>query len=973
MIFLKSIELEGFKSYGKYTNIIFNAPFICLVGENGSGKSNVVDAIKWALGENSNKELRGENQDDILFKGSKKIPKAEEAKVTLFLSNENNILNIKQNDFSITRIYKRNSDTSQYFLNDEPVKRKDIINLFLDTGLSKGSLGIIAQGMIQEFVNAKPEDRRKIFEDAAGIGKYIKTKNENLVELEKVQDDLEKLNLTLSQYKSNINKLNKQAEIAKRYLDIKNNLEEKELAFCKKTYQINKTKHDEITGVLLDKKKNFDALTDELQQTKNKYTHLKDAKLNEDKKLAILNENKINLLEEISALSSKKAAYELNLKNQLSSNDKKTRIVALKENLSNLKNEIIVWENNLFKYNKELKDLEQQKNELNKKISNQNTNYNTTLDEFLSASNQVSSLKNLIENEYANLYSVKTLLDNKDALAGLIDTIKHLIKKVDNKHALAVETALGRNINNLVTETVDDAKKIIEFLKKNNAGTASFMPLNGIKSTEISNSVLNIAKSFAGFINTADNLVSIDDKYRLVIKTLIGNTLIVDNLNTANLLAKSTNYLQRIITLEGDIIKPGGIITGGSYKKKISTFNLQEQYDKANENLEALKEKKQEINTSLNTLTSDFNRVNLNYNNCFSNVINAKDKIENIKQQIQQTQNELSSLNVDNVNEISEKTNELVAKFAILETRKNEINSQFEIQSKICADIEKEYDELSNNLENMNNDKFNSSTEINDLEKQLLEVNGAIDEAKNIANRYKKTIDFILENITDSNLSTSELEKEIIKLKSEIEAFGPINMQAIQELQDMNQKYDELNKNVLDVQKAETDLKNIIESIDKEVTKIFKDKIAEINNELPNIFSVFKKHEKCQLFFTDPQNLLTTGIDVEITHENGITKKLRSLSGGEKSVISLSILLAVLKTSKLPLVVLDEVDSALDKNNSELLAALIKNNIHDVQFLFITHEDRTMVESDLLLGFAMQEDGTTFQCPLDLRKITNDK
>lgn len=959
MVFLKRMEINGFKSYAEHTNIFFKEPFVGLIGPNGSGKSNIVDAIRWVLGENSNKELRGDIQEDVLFKGNKKLPKATEASVTLYISNQSKKLRTKEDELKIQRVYKKDSETNEYFLNDRPVRRKDIIDLFLDTGLSKGSLGIIAQGAIQAFVDAKPEERRKIFEEAAGVGKYIKSKNENIVELEKVQADLQTLNLNLKQYENSIDKLQKQANQVKHYMNVKEHLDKTELFYVKKVYQNNNKKLEDLASSLNQNNNEFTEVEKELTLQKNNFSLLSTKRDKEEETYRKLNDQKIQLLEQINELSQQQATYEQNLKNQLSSSDKETKILGLKQSLSDLKNDLIFSENNILKYKKEISDFEIQKKNLSAEILQNNNDFNFLVNQIIELNNKIARIKSEIDNEFSNQYGLKILLENKSLLPGLINPLKKLIKKVDQKYALAIETALGKNINNMVTETVNDAKMAVDFLKKNNAGIVSFMPLNGLKYYDTSINILKIAESFAGFVNTADKLVNIDENYVPAIKTLIGNVLIVDNLNTANALAKALNYNQRIITLEGDIIKPGGIITGGSYKKHIPIFNIQELYDKAKNDLEKLETKKQEISNNLVKLNANLNEVNTNYIASSSNLSVVNQKNLAVKQELKRTQDELSTLKIDNIENIHAQNNEMVTKFKFLHAKKDELDNQLIAQNKICQDLILQTSELSKTIELTNNKKFSLKDKISKLEQQIIIVNNALEKVKAITTKHKMTIDFIVQNIEDVDMNLNDLEIMISNLKAQLEAFGPINMQSVQELEDLQKKYDELKHNISDVEAAEIYLKDIISNLDKEASKLLEAKIKDINETLPEIFHTFKPNEKCFLSFTNPNDILKTGIDVELKHENGIVKKLRSLSGGEKSVISLSVLLAILKTSQLPLVVLDEVDSALDKKNSELLANLIKTSSKDVQFLFITHEDKTMVQCDKLIGFGMQEKGIT--------------
>lgn len=969
MIFLKCIEAKGFKSYAEFTSIILDEPFIGIVGPNGSGKTNVVDAIRWVLGETSSKQLRSDTNNEIIFYGSDVFNPSDEASVTLYFDNSKRILNTDEKEITVKRVLKRNSDSSDYYLNDKIAKRKDIIDLFLDTGLSKGSLGIISQGTVQSFVDAKPEERRKIFEEAAGVSKYTKIKNERLNQLAIVQKNLENLNNTKKQYEYEIKKLEVQAADAQKFLEVKNNLKTYELFLAKKQYLFYSKKNDELKQKLQDISKELEDENDHLNTNKTSYLALKDEKNEEEEKLQKLNKERFNLQEKINELNIKKANYESNLKLKLSSKDKQEKANALAQTLLNLQNEGKIWYSNIKKADEEIINISNKKKEIlsnlqkvNLLLNEKNANLNTLL-------SQQQFIEQKIQNEFQNENGVKTLLQNKEVVPGLINTLGKLIIKVEEQYQLAIELALSKNINTLVVNSVEDAKIGIDFLKKNQAGIASFMPLNAIKPSFVAQNLLLIAQNFSGFINTADKLVHIDEKYYIVLQSLIGNVLIVDNLQNANLLAKAINYSLKIISLDGDIIHRGGMIVGGSFNKKNSNFNLKEKNEQIINGINFLKEKIQIISVQKQKLQVELDKLNEQNNLQTVNLATSKQKIQNINQNIQQTKNELASLNITDTKVENDIANEVIEELSKLETIKINLSTQLELQEQKVIDINNKFESLSENNNQQNQKILMLTQNKNDLEKKLYSVNDYIESAKKTANSYNLTIENAINSISDIEISNDELQQKILNYKTQIQSFGPINMQAVEELKNTQEKFDELNKNIEDIIQAENDLNNVILSLDKEVIKIFKNKIYEINQTLPLIFSKLFKNGTCEVQFTDPNDLLNTGIDVVIKPSKKQIKKLSVLSGGEKSIISLSVLLTILRTSNFPLVVLDEAESALDPKNAELLAKLIKESSNLSQFLVITHRKETMVECNKLIGASMQKHGVTSMFNVNLKNI----
>ena len=329
MIFLKKIELNGFKSYANLTTITFPNNFVGIIGPNGSGKTNIVDAIRWVLGEISSKQLREENTNDIIFAGSSTVDPSNEVDVKLFFDNSSKILNIDHDEVVICRHFKRDSDNSEYFINGESVKRKDIIDLFLNTGLSKDSLGIISQVKVQWFVEAKPEERRHIFEQASGIAKYMKIKDEYINKLVAINNNLDELMKDGRQYESNIAKLEKQAKNAQEYLECKDKLKDLELYQAKQQYLHYTKKLEELVAQknalsLKIKQLDNDNLADKMEFSKVKKQY-------DEKQVLIdqLHQQRYNVQEQINNLQKQVSTYQANLQKELASNDRQTKINAL--------------------------------------------------------------------------------------------------------------------------------------------------------------------------------------------------------------------------------------------------------------------------------------------------------------------------------------------------------------------------------------------------------------------------------------------------------------------------------------------------------------------------------------------------------------------------------------------------------------------------------------------------------------------
>ena len=974
MIFLKKIELNGFKSYAQLTTITFPNNFVGVIGPNGSGKTNIVDAIRWVLGEISSKQLREENTNDIIFAGSTALDQSNEVDVKLFFDNTSKILNINHDEVIIRRYYKRDSDNSEYFINGEQVKRKDIIDLFLNTGLSKDSLGIISQGKVQWFVDAKPEDRRRIFEEASGIAKYMKIKDEYLNKLAIINNNLDELMKDGRQYENNIAKLEKQAKNAQEYLECKDKLKDFELFQAKQHYLYYSKQLEELTAqknALSLKLKQLDNsnLTDKMEFSKIKTLHDEKQTL-----LAQLNQQRYNVQEQINTLEKEASNYQANLEKELASNDRQTKINALSQLIKDTDESIKVITNKKNEAETTYKQLQTSYNENAIALNKQKTKYDALVNSANELSYKLRGLKQYIDDEFAHEKGVKSILQNRAVVPGLIDPLNKLLRIKDKKYNIAADLALGRNYATLVVESVNDAKLGIEFLRKNNAGVASFMPLDGIKPASIPNNYLMTIKEIQGYIGPANKLFSIDEKYEIVLQSLIGNIIIVNNLQSANLIAKLINYSSKIISLDGDTIFRGGMITGGSINKnKVNWLTVQDEYKTSQEEFDKLakqianeQEILKELDVKKESLHDELNSSQINLNSLVN-------KLNDLNQNKTSYNNQLKLLQATSVEVLKKQASSISAKLSELEVTKQDLNNKLQIQQASFNEINKKFNELDGKLQQSNQLTIQFTDSLNEREQNIIKINALLESIKAIANSYQLSLENLVNLKIEVNLSNEELISQITAYKSKLSSFGAINLQAINELKTVKQQYEELTKNIEEVKKSQENLNATINSIDKEMVKVFRNKIYEINQKLPAIFGQLFKKGKCELQFTDQNDLLQSGIEVVISQSEKHQVKLNSLSGGEKSIISLAILLTILQTSNFPLIILDEAESALDPMNAQAFAQLILQSTNKSQFIVVTHRKETMVYCDELIGISNNQQGVTSAYEIDIKDITEEQ
>ena len=573
-MYLKKIIASGFKSFADNTVIDLSNNIAGIVGPNGSGKSNVVDAVRWVLGEQSVKSLRGtDSMTDVIFAGSKSRNPMNVASVTLVFDNSDNYLNVSFNEVSIRRrLYK--DGTNEFFINDEKCRLKDVSDLLMDSGIAKESFNIIGQGKIDDILSSKPEARRVIFEEAAGVLKYKKRKEEALRKLDKTHDNMNRVNDIISELEVQIEPLREQKVKALEYLSLNDELKELEISLVAHDiteinfkYQENKNKIEEINKELI-------SLSTLNNTNESKSIDLKNKIANIDSEIKKVQSNLLETVSNVEKLNARKQLILERKKFEVDDAKLHESIVKSKEDLLHTKNEINTINNDLEIKDKELDNLNKEIDGIESSIirlkgnkSDLIDNLNSTLRNINVINTKIDDLRKSIDNNSSVPSSVKYVLENPK-LRGIHNSVGSLIE-VEERFSKCISIALGANASNVVIDNEDNAKDAINYLKENNLGRVTFFPLNIIKPKHIDNDTLNILKRENGFIDIASNLVNYDIKYENIIENLLGNVIVIDNIDNANIISRKINYKYRIVTIEGEVLNVGGSLTGGSIKINI--------------------------------------------------------------------------------------------------------------------------------------------------------------------------------------------------------------------------------------------------------------------------------------------------------------------------------------------------------------------------------------------------------------------
>ena len=970
-MYLKSIKAVGFKSFADKIELDIKDGITCIVGPNGSGKSNILDAVKWVLGEQSVKTLRGTgSMSDVIFNGSKSRSPMSRASVALTIDNSNHYLKSEFNEIEVKRVVYRTGE-NEYYLNNTKVRLKDITDLFIDSGASRDAYNIISQGTVEDIVSSKPEARRVIIEEAAGVLKYKKHKEESLRKLEKTKDNLNTINLLINELETSLEPLRIQSIKAKKFNEYKDDLKNLEIALIvndikKINLEYNKLKqrNEELKSLIeeLTAKINKDTATLEVNKLSN---------LEVEGTLNKLNQNLVDLEREIAETNAKKTMI-LERKKLNSNND-----VTL-NNVLNLKEEILNISKNIKTLEEEIKSLNSKKCELKTNLDSidnedlilrrdyvtESNEYNQKNKELLELNNKIDILNNNILNEVNVPLPVKSILNNP-RLKGIYNTVGKLLT-FDDLYMNAIETTLGASLNYLVVDNETSVKQAINYLKEQHLGRATFLPLNIIKPKYLDNNIITDLKNTSGFIDTAINLVKYDAAYDSIMQNLLATTIVVKDIDALNNIAKRLNYKYKVVSLDGDISYAGGSISGGAKKNSNSILKDRYELTKLETNKVNLETSIHAIETKINSLNQEQEEIKLKKNKLNNEYIELKETINRKNISLSELQNNYK----DKENTI--KNNEAILNDTVDIELDNILKSYYELNGRkdnllrTIKDYKEKLEtsrgdlaELELNIKNKNKDLNKYNSEFNSNEVTLGKYDVKLDNYLLTLNEeYTMTYEKALREI-DTNIDIETTRLQVSKLKSSIKELGEVNLGSIAEFERVNERYTFLSLQKDDLVKSVEELETAIASLDEIMKERFKATFEAVNTEFQKVFKILFRGGEGHLELTDKDNLLETGVEI-IAQPPG--KKLSSItlfSGGERTLTAISLLFAILNVKTVPFVILDEVEAALDEANVDVFGKYLETRKDKSQFIIITHKKRTMEYADTLFGITMQEEGVS--------------
>ncbi len=970
-MYLKEINASGFKSFADKLEIKLDGKTTCIVGPNGSGKSNVVDAVRWVLGEQSVKSLRGEgSMTDVIFSGSKTRNPLNVASVELIFDNTDHFLNIPYTEISIKRRMYRSGE-NEYYLNNERCRLKDISNLLLDTGMGKESFNVISQGEVDKILSNSAHDRRIIFEEASGILKYKKRKEEALRKLDRTHNNLDRVNDIITELELQVEPLKAQSEKAKEYLENKQGLDMYEVAIL--AYDI-----ENLNKSLENDKLKKEKIDTEIITISNE-TSLSDTKSIEDSnKLLKLEKEKNKLNNELLTVTAEKERLDgerhlLKEKSKNSTskdkvNDDLRRLLEEKETLNGaisiLKEDVKGIEEELDEQAKKTEEIEKELQTANLKKNMLNTDYSSHNQEIISLSHQIDNLKIEIDQNGDMPNSVRKVLNNNN-LTGIHNTIGNIIG-VEEKYLRALNTAIASNKNFIITKDETSAKEAIAYLKDNHLGRATFFPMDVIKERYVDNDTLNILKNSNDFLGIMSDLITYNQMYDSIIKNQLGIVVVATDINAATRLSHLIKARYKIVTLDGDVVNVGGSLTGGSIYNGKSTILLKQEVKHLQERVKLLKDEEETIKKELLENDKEIGKIehklfelskekvslNEKYEAKSSELLTTKDKLTN-------TLKEYSSVESISNNSVDKKEAELIKLFH----EKAALKEQLEIKIKA---LDKEINSLKDKIEKNQADDKLKQAKLRELEKESRELEIGITRAdvkldnmlETLSAEYELTYERAKEEYV-LDIEPDEARRKVNKYRANIKRIGMVNLDAIEEYEKVNTRYEFLTHQREDLLNAEDTLLEIMDEMDEVMKEEFKVTFEKIKVEFAKVFKELFKGGTANLHLTEPNDLLNTGIEIVASPPGKKLTTISLLSGGEKTLTAISLLFAILNVKTVPFCLFDEVEAALDEVNVEQFGKYLSHYKDKTQFLIITHKKKTMEFANTLYGITMQESGVS--------------
>ncbi len=965
-MFLKRIEMQGFKSFADRTVISFEHPITGVVGPNGCGKSNISDAVRWVLGEQSAKSMRGEKMNDVIFAGSADRRKLNMAEVSLIFDNSTHILNDEKDEIEVTRRLYRDSGDAEYLINRKNVRLRDVVELFLDTGLGRDSLSIISQGNVISFAEAKPYERRGIFEEAAGVAKFKKRKLESLSKLERTKTNLERSQDILMELEKQVSPLKRQARKAEIYREKKAQLEEIEISVLVQNIEQFVADIDSAKKTLFDIDTETTMLQTNIQINEARIQESRKEVQRLDREINELQDEMLNNFNEVQALEARKTELDERRKYIVETGSKEQQAKELKGLLEEARIEYEDRQERLNVLNQEMKLLGQQLSTAAQNIVDKSNAFDQSSSRQRNLENRKNVLESLMRNPFNNQAGIRSIMDHRHALNGILGVIGQVFQAKPG-YEEAVSTALGGSLNNIVTVDEQAARDAIRFLTRNLSGRATFLPLTVCKPRYVSREHLIICQNVKGYLGVASDFVECDPKFDPVADSLLQNVLVADTMETGNELSALTKRFYKIVTLDGEVIHRGGSMTGGKTKRDTNIMTMKKEYDEVSQSLESENARVTIAQKQLDEANRQRETIGRNLQEKRYAIAALEPVVDAKKAKYEKLQNDFALLHPEGEEEIDSHTDDLVLRLNEAYSRRDEITGEMKNKREQRYQANQDAERKEAQLRQMRKDLSRAEASANaiKIDQGKLEIKMEND-LQRLSSEYKMTYEFAK---TKASAEVVENAREVVaQLRADIERLGNINMNAPEEYNEVNERYETLKQQIDELTKSRDKILAAIDEMDTVMKKQFKEMFDKINEQFNDIFRHLYGGGRAMLILQDPSDILNTGIDIDAQPPGKAVQNNMLFSGGEKSLIALCVLFAILKVKPVPLVILDEVEAALDPSNVERFAQFMHNYTNRTQFIVVTHRPGTMENADVLYGVTMQHQGVSQMLKVELRE-----
>ena len=1201
-MYLKSLELQGFKSFPDKTKLNFESGATVIVGPNGSGKSNISDAMRWVLGERSTKNIRGDKMEDIIFGGSESRKQMGYAEVSITFDNRDpdQRLDCPYDEVTVTRRYYRSGD-SEYYINRQSVRLADIYELFMNTGIGRDGYSIIGQGKIAEIISRKSDERRSIFEDASGIAKYRMKKTSTEKKLAEVEDNMTRINDIFLEVSAQVAPLEKEAEKASRAIELletkkkvdvqlwlfdtdklRGEISEAEKLYNESNFSL-KTVNDTIAS--------FEAQNERLFETsqRNKYesdqllTRINEqTKINHnlDSEYKVAETNILHTTEMLAGAGELIKSYERSIERENAGvNERKAKIAELEQKLDaekKLQSESAARQNEikllaerldlqLAEALEEMKTYEKESNDIKVRLSvidsakeADDGKNSTTLEEIEKYSRvseelaakmeksertladyeakyketdaDIKAKTTVLEAKYAERdgieekagelklkrdtaeQRIETFRAMEEQFEGYSNSVRYVMKaysegkitdrngsacgkiygplskviSVEDKYVTAIETALAANLQHIVVENEETAKNAMYALKKAEAGRATFFPVTSMQ-PQSATYEMEEARKFKGFISYADELVECDSKFDNIVSSLLGRTLVFDNIDNATKMAQAQKFRVKTVTLDGQQIQAGGSFTGGSVKSKGSILSRSGEIKRLEEEMAKLDKELAELSASLDKLDGGIRetederssledkrrildvlksgegavleqiKAKLEANNTladklrldYGGIVEQRKRYEEEAEELTARSRELAEA-IEGISEF--RNNKDIERGALLEEGEKlaeKLTELYIVINGIEKDIETELTFVSSNNDNMALLNENIATqkakiegyklqiqtfetsqkenrealgrgeklleELNakravleqdsfEFEKKLSAMNAKIREKRseqenifrentkneNKLNSLKNEQDKLATKLWDdyemtraeavalgyppiTQVTRGATAAKQVECRNKLRAIGNVDLDAVNKYKEVKERYDYMANQIKDLTDSKNELVKIISSLESEMKVAFVDSFNRINENFAKTFSELFGGGTAQVVLTDPDDVLSSGIEIIANPPGKKIKSLMQLSGGEQSFVAIALLFAILQTNPTPFCIFDEIEAALDEVNVARFSEYIKRYSRGTQFVVITHRRGTMEAATRLYGVTMPERGISKVLSLNIDDIAKKK